>query len=227
MKTMTPWIDAAAVGGRLAALFSILTFFGFTPAQATDHAPRPDLGYEMVEPPQPTSDPSKIEVLEFFWYGCPHCYHLEPDLNAWLKTKPANVEFIRQPAIFNEQWGAHAKAYFTAEVLGVVEKVHTDFYEAIQNKKSKLETEDELAVFFKEHGVAEDEFRKAYKSFAVDTKMRQAATMASRYGISGTPAVVINGKYRTSGSIAKSFPHMIEVMNELIKQESAALKLSK
>ena len=194
---------------------------------ATDHSPRPDLGYEMVEPPQPTADPSKVEVLEFFWYGCPHCYHLEPDLNAWLKKKPDNVEFIRQPAIFNERWGAHAKAFFTAEALGVLDKMHADFYEAIQNQNRKLETEDELAPFFKEHGVAEADFRKAYKSFAVDTKMRQAATMAQRYGITGTPAVVINGKYRTSGSLAKSFPRMIEIMNQLIAQESAALKPAK
>jgi thiol:disulfide interchange protein DsbA len=211
----------------LFACFIYLTINWSGPAQATDHAPRPDLGYEMVEPPQPTADPTKVEVLEFFWYGCPHCYHLEPDLTAWLKKKPATVEFIRQPAIFNERWGAHAKAYFTAEALGIVEKVHSDLYEAIQNQNRKLETEDELAVFFKEHGVAEDEFRKAYKSFAVDTKMRQAATMAQRYGITGTPAVVINGKYRTSGSLAKSFPHMIEIMNELIKQESASLRPAK
>lgn len=211
----------------IAAVLALTGLFVAMAGHATDHTPRPDLGYEMVEPPQPTADPSKVEVLEFFWYGCPHCYHLEPDLNAWLKKKPANVEFIRQPAIFNERWGAHAKAFFTAEALGIVEKVHGDFYEAIQNQKRKLETEDELAAFFKEHGIAESDFRKAYKSFAVDTKMRQAATMAQRYGITGTPAIVINGKYRTSGSLAKSFPRMIEIMNELIAQESAALQPAK
>jgi thiol:disulfide interchange protein DsbA len=221
MKTLFPRTFAPSAFSALLALVAASV------VHATDHTPRPDLGYEMVEPAQPTSDPSKVEVLEFFWYGCPHCYHLEPDLNAWLKKKPANVEFIRQPAIFNERWGAHAKAFFTAEALGIVDKVHTDLYEAIQNQKRKLETEDELAAFFKEHGVAEDDFRKAYKSFAVDTKMRQAATMAQRYGITGTPAVVINGKYRTSGSLAKSFPHMIEVMNELIAQEAAALQPAK
>lgn len=204
----------------VATLFAAMSF---TTVHATDHTPRPDLGYELVDPPQPTGDPAKVEVLEFFWYGCPHCYHLEPDLNAWLKKKPANVEFIRQPAIFDARWGAHAKAYFTAEALGIVDKVHNDFYEAIQNQKRALETESELAAFFKEHGVAEDEFRKAYKSFAVDTKMRQAATMAQRYGITGTPAIVVNGKFRTSGSLAKSFPRMIEIMNDLIAQESGTL----
>ena len=180
--------------------------------------------YEMVRPPQPTADPSKIEVIAFFWYGCPHCYHLEPDLNAWLKKKPANVEFIREPAVFDPQspWAAHAKAFYTAQVLGIIDKVHTDFYEAIQNQKRKLQSEEDLAEFFKEHGVSEDEFRKAYKSFAVDTKMRQAAVLAPRYGIKGTPALVINGKYRTSASMTKSFPRLIEVINALVELESGS-----
>ena len=224
MKRLLPRTFASIA---LSGLLVLVGFTGATVAYGAERASRADLGYELVEPPQPTSDPSKVEVLEFFWYGCPHCYHLEPELNAWLKTKPANVEFIRQPAIFNERWGAHAKAFFTAEALGVLDQMHADFYEAIQNTQRKLETEDELAPFFKEHGIAEADFRKAYKSFAVDTKMRQAAPMAQRYGITGTPAIVINGKYRTSGSVAKSFPRMIAIMNELIAQESAAAKSTK
>lgn len=179
--------------------------------------------YELIDPPQPTADPTKVEVMEFFWYGCPHCYHFEPDLNAWLKKKPANVDFIRQPAIFNERWGAHAKAFFTAELLGVLDKVHKDFYDAIQNQKRSLESEEDLAAFFKEHGVTDEAFRNAYKSFAVDAKMRQAEAMGPRYGITGTPALVINGKYRTSGSLARSFTHMLEVTDELIRKETAAL----
>jgi thiol:disulfide interchange protein DsbA len=179
-------------------------------------------GYELVNPPQPTADPSKIEVMEFFWYGCPHCYHFEPDLNAWLKTKPANVVFIRQPAVFNARWAAHAKAYFTAEALGVVEKMHADFYDAIQNKKQALESEDDLAKFFTAHGVNEADFRRAYKSFAVDAKMRQAQNMGPRYGITGTPALIVNGKYRIGGEKAKTFANMIAIMRKLIDKESAA-----
>lgn len=130
--------------------------------------------YDLVTPPQPTVDPGKVEVMEFFWYGCPHCYHFEPDLNAWLKKKPAYVAFVRQPAIFNELWGTHARAFFTAEALGVLDKVHADFYDAIQNRRQTLASEADLAKFFADHGVPEAEFRKAYKSFAVDTKVRQA-----------------------------------------------------
>ena len=207
------------------ALLSLLLGFSLTagPALAAK-APgelKAGVDYDLVNPPQPTADPAKIEVLEFFWYGCPHCYHFEPDLNAWLKTKPANVDFIRQPAVFNEQWGAHAKAFFTAEALGVLDKMHADFYDAIQNKGEKLSTEAELEPFFKAHGVAEADFHQAYKSFAVDSKMRLADGLAAKYGITGTPALVVNGKYVVSPGKAQSFPRMLEITNLLIKQESA------
>jgi len=180
------------------------------------------LGYETLTPPQPTQNPDKIEVIEFFWYGCPHCYTLEPAMEKWLKTKPANVEFIRQPAVFSDLWGKHAKAYFVAEALGVVDKVHADLFDAIQNKKQKLTSEDQLAKFFVAHGVDETEFRNTYNSFLIDAKLRQAKAMGPRYGITGVPAIIINGKYKTTGPLAKSQENMIEVMNRLIQQESQA-----
>jgi len=180
------------------------------------------LGYETLSPAQPTQNQDKVEVIEFFWYGCPHCYSLEPAMDKWLKTKPANVEFIRQPAVFSSLWGKHAKAYFVAEALGVVDKVHADLFYAIQTKKQKLTSEDQLAKFFVAHGVDETEFRNTYNSFLVDAKLRQAKAMAPRYGITGVPAIIINGKYKTSGPLAKSQDNMIEVMNRLIQQESQA-----
>ena len=178
-------------------------------------------GYETLSSVQPTQDPSKVEVIEFFWYGCPHCYSFEPLLNKWLETKPDNVQFIRQPAIFSSLWGKHAKAYFTAEALGVVEKTHTDFFNAIQNLKKKLQTEDQLAAFFAAHGVDEKEFREVYNSFLVDTKMRQAKQIISQYGITGVPAIIVNGKYKVTARLAGSHEKMITVINTLIAQESA------
>jgi thiol:disulfide interchange protein DsbA len=138
----------------------------------------------------------------------------------WLKNKPANVEFIRQPAVFSDLWGKHAKAFFTAEALGVGEKVHADFFDAIQNKKQKLVTEDELAKFFADHGVKDEDFRAAYNSFLVDAKMRQAETMGARYGITGVPALIVNGKYRVTATTAKSQDNMLNVTNQLIQKES-------
>lgn len=180
------------------------------------------VGYETLSPAQPTHNPDKIEIIEFFWYGCPHCYDFEPILEKWVKALPQNVEFIRQPAVFSELWGKHAKAYFTAEALGVVDKIHNDFFDALQNKKQHLETEDELAKFFVAHGINENEFRTTYNSFLVDTKMRQATTTASRYGITGVPAIIVNGKYKTNGPLAGSHEKMLDVINQLIQKESKA-----
>lgn len=205
------------LGNCLALLLLCPLIAGAAETKPTGSA---DSGYELITPAQPVSDPSKVEVIEFFWYGCPHCYHFEPDLNAWLKKKPANVNFIRQPAVFNEHWAAHAKAFYTADALGVLDKLHADFYDAIQNKKRTLESEDDLADFFAEHGVNKDDFHKAYKSFSVDTRTRQAEALGPRYGITGTPSLVVNGKYRISGSSAKTFTHMLEITDALIKQES-------
>jgi len=178
------------------------------------------LGYETISPAQPTSNPDKVEVIEFFWYGCPHCYSFEPVLEKWVKALPKNVEFIRQPAVFSDLWGKHAKAYYTAEALGVVDKIHADFFDALQEKKLKLETEDQLAKFFAEHGVKDSDFRTTFNSFLVDAKIRQATGMAARYGVTGVPAIIINGKFRTNGTLAGSHEKMIEVMDKLIKQES-------
>lgn len=185
--------------------------------------------YELVVPPQPVADPAKIEVMEFFWYGCPHCLSFEPVLNAWVGKLPKDVQFIRQPAVFNDIWAAHAKAFFTAEALGVADKTHADFFTAIQAehkdpKKVPLLTEDELAPFFVSHGVAEDAFRQAYHSFAVDTRQRQAQAMGPAYGITGTPTLVVNGKYRITGQKAKSQPNMLVIADYLIAKERGAAR---
>jgi len=182
-------------------------------------------GYETLSPAQPTQHADKIEVIEFFWYGCPHCYSFEPMLEKWVKNLPKNVEFIRQPTIFDELWGKHAKAYFTAEALGVVDKIHADFFDAVQDalqqkKKDRLETEEQLLKFFVAHGVDEKQFHDAYNSFLVDAKMRQAPAMAKRYGITGVPTVIINGKFKVDARLAGSQEKMLEVMNRLIQQES-------
>ncbi|MEQ1530276.1 MAG: thiol:disulfide interchange protein DsbA/DsbL [Methylococcales bacterium] len=178
-------------------------------------------GYETLSQALPTQHSDKIEVIEFFWYGCPHCFDFEPLLAKWAKSLPKNVEFIRQPAAFSDLWSKHAKAYYTAEALGVVDKVHADFFDAVQTQKRALETEDQLAAFFAEHGVKDADFRAAYNSFLVDAKLRQAAPNAARYGITGVPAIIVNGKYRVTGQLAGSHEKMIEVINQLIQKESA------
>lgn len=181
-------------------------------------------GFDKIVPPQPVQDTDKVEVIEFFWYGCPHCKSFEPHLSEWSKSLPENVVLIRQPAIFSSRWAPGARAYFVADVLGVTDKVHQDIFNALQVQQRPLKTEEELAEFFVEHGVKREDFHEAYNSFIVATRMKQAENMPVRYGVTGVPAIIINGKYRTNGTLAKSYPGMISVMNTLIEQESPSSK---
>jgi thiol:disulfide interchange protein DsbA len=197
------------------------------PAEATETpAAAEELtgGYETLDTPQPTQNPDKVEVIEFFWYGCPHCYDFEPILESWVKKLPANVDFIRQPAAFSDLWAKHAKAFYVAQALGVLDQVHADLFDALQNKHQKLESEEQLAAFFTAHGVKEADFHEAYNSFLVDTKVRQAAVTPARYGVTGVPVLIVNGKYKVDGKSAGSHEKMIEVVNQLIKKEAAAKK---
>lgn len=176
--------------------------------------------YERIVPAQPTSTVNKVEVLEIFWYGCPHCFRFEPYVERWLKKMPAEAQFVRLPGVFRPSWEVGARAYYTAELLGVFEKVHKPLFNALHLQKRKLNTEDAMRDFFAEQGVDKKEFIKTYKSFAVETRLRRAKTMTSRYGIDGVPAVIVNGKYRLSAKSAGSNAEMLKVINFLVKKES-------
>jgi thiol:disulfide interchange protein DsbA len=176
--------------------------------------------YEVISPAQPTSSKDKIEVVEMFWYGCPHCFRLEPFVERWLKKKPANVKFVRMPGVFRPSWEIHARAYYTAEILGVVDKVHGSMFDAIHEMKQRMSTEPAILALFKKHGVAEKDFKRVFRSFAVETKLRRAKDMGKRYQARGVPALIVNGKYRTSGHAAGSNSKVFKVVNQLIKMES-------
>lgn len=175
--------------------------------------------YVRIQPPQPTADPSRVEVVEVFWYGCPHCHSFQPYVERWLLTKPDNVSFTRLPAVLSERWAIHARAYYTAEALGVLEKVHPLLFDA---KARPRDTEDTLAEFFEKNaGIDRARFLSTFKSFAVDAKVARARDMTRRYGIEGTPAMVINGKYRTGPDMAGSFENLIGVVDFLADREAA------
>lgn len=179
--------------------------------------------YLELTPPRPTADPTKVEVIEFFWYGCPHCFRFDPYLEEWIKGKPVEVVFKRQPVIFGANWAPQARAYFTAEALGVVDKIHKDFFNAMHVDKKPMASEEELTEFFAAHGIDRQDFKNAFRSFAVDMKMRQAEAIATDYGITGVPALVVNGKYAITGQTAKSYAKMIEVLKDLVKRERQRL----
>ncbi len=182
--------------------------------------------YEKINPPQPTEDPERIEVLELFWYGCPHCYTLEPYLKTWLKDKPDYVVFRRMPAVFNARYELHAMAYYTAEALGVLDTIHEPMFDAIHRYRRPLNTSEQIMAFFQEHGVKNEDFRKAWGSFAVRSKVRRATVMGQRYGIGAVPAIIINGKYRTSGSLAGNNKNLVKVINTLAEEEQKAMAAS-
>lgn len=180
--------------------------------------------YLHLKKTQPTSTEDKIEVVELFWYGCPHCNDLEPYIAEWLKNKPGDVEFVRMPAIVGQRWIPLAKAYYTAELLGVLDKTHEALFKAIheQHQIPKVPTDAEIRDFFTAQGIPEEEFRNAYNSFAVSVKVNNAELMTRHYAISGVPTLIINGKYSTSGSLAGSNAGILKVVDYLVEQERAA-----
>jgi len=170
--------------------------------------------------PQATDTGDKIEVLEFFWYGCPHCSTFEPYIKAWKKTKPANVVFTRVPAIFRPDWEVQARAYYALSNMGVIENMHLKIFDELIKKKRRLNTKELMTAFVVKNGVDEKKFLNEYNSFAVDGMVRKAKKKQTAYQIQGVPSVAVNGKYLTSGSMSGSYENMINVINSLIKRES-------
>ncbi len=201
--------------------FALLAMLFIMPlaAQAADSFKEGE-HYERIKPEVATHTDGKIEVVEVFWYGCHHCFSFEPYINKWMKSKPDNVEFRRVPGVFSRTWIPHARAFYTAEVLGVLDTIHTPLFEAIHDDGRRIGDEDSLARFFAEHGVADADFREAYNSFSVDTKTRQALTASKEYGISGVPSVIVNGRYRTSARLAGTYENLLKVIDELVDKES-------
>jgi len=174
--------------------------------------------YKEIAPPQPVTG-TGIEVLEVFWYGCPHCYDFEPTLARWQARQPEDVAFRRLPAVFRPSWYLHAKAYYTAEALGVLDKIHALFFKALHVDKKTLDDEASLADFFAGFGVDKNEFSQVFNSFTVEGKVEQAKQAIQRFGIDGVPAVVVNGKYLTSASMAGSYDAVLTVVDFLVARE--------
>jgi thiol:disulfide interchange protein DsbA len=206
------------------SLLKNLVLLLFVGAVSSAHAADPTEGfeYQLIQPPVPTETGDKIEVVELFWYGCPHCYHFEPVVKQWLRTKPDNVELRQVPAVFNELWALHARAFYTAEALGVLDKVHEPIFVAYHEQNNRLKDEDALAKLFALYGVSEEDFRKTFNSFYIDIKVRRAKALSKDYGIDGVPAMVVNGKYRTSGTLAGGQNQVMDVVDYLIGLESAS-----
>ena len=177
-------------------------------------------------PTQPTvGGADKIEVAEFFWYGCPHCYDLEPFINDWVKDIDPGVRFVRVPATWNALVRLHGQLYYTEEVLvrnGVIKDpagFRDSIFQEYHRRGNRMTTEDAINKLFARFGVSDDEFQRTWNSFEVNQKLRVADDLARRYSISSVPAIVVNGKYRAGAAEAGSYPKLMELVDELTVRE--------
>ena len=179
--------------------------------------------YKTLKPAVPTNvAPGKVEVVEVFWYACGHCYLLEPKLEAWEKKgKPANVELIRMPAVWNEVLKTHARLFYTIEILGRPE-LNNEAFREINVRGNRLDTPEKIEAFFTARGVSKADFQKAFSGFAVESKLARATDLNKRYRITSTPTVVVNGKYVTDAGMAGGEDKLFQVINALAAREKPA-----
>lgn len=183
--------------------------------------------FHRLVPTQPTvGGADKVEVAEVFWYGCAHCNDFEPFINGWAAKKPANTRFVRIPAMWNPLVKLHAQLFYTEEVLAKTGKLadpkvfHAAVFNEYHQRGNRLTSEDAIGELFARFGVSQEDFRNTWGSFEVAQKLRVAEDLGRRYGITGVPAVVVNGKYRSGGAEAGSYPKLLEVIDELVARES-------
>jgi protein dithiol oxidoreductase (disulfide-forming) len=175
--------------------------------------------YVRLSQPLPAATGGKIEVVEFFWYGCPHCNEFEPMLDAWAKKLPPDVQFRRVPVAFREEpFGAHQRIFYALEAMGQLDAMHRKVFYAIHNDRARLDKPADISEFMAKNGLDGAKFLDIYNSFSVQTKARQAKQLSESYKIDGVPALGIHGRYYTSGSLAGSNDKALAVAEFLIQQ---------
>ena len=192
------------------------------PARAQGARPVEGKDYLRLSMPLPPGPAGRIEVVEFFWYGCPHCNAFEPMLDAWARKLPGDVSFRRVPVAFREEpYVAHQRIYFALEEMGLIETMHRKVFAAIHVDHMRLDKPADIAAFMTKNGVDGAKFLEYYNGFSVQTKARQAAQLAQAYKLDGVPAIGIQGRYFTSASMAGSHERALAVTDYLIQQVRA------
>ena len=194
-------------------LLAAVTFAA--PAPAQEVRARQNVEYRLIAP-QPVETGDRIEVVEFFWYGCPHCNNFQPSLEAWIQRKPADVVLRRVPAVFRDSWAPHARIYYTLEQLGEVERLHQKVYFSYHVEELPMSKPDAMERWAAANGIDRERWRKSYTSSEVDAKVENAKRLTGAYSLQGTPSVVVDGRYLTSSSMTSSYPEMILILEELI-----------
>jgi thiol:disulfide interchange protein DsbA len=205
----------------LASSFVAVLLLAFAGAVLAQKA-APGKDYEVIASPQKSADPKKIEIIEFFSYGCIHCADFEPALEAWLKDKPADVTFRPIPLVFHPSWRPLAKLYYALELLGELPRLHAKVFEAVHKQNQQLTTDEAVAKWAASQGIDPAKFQDAYNAFGIDAKIGRGADLARAFGVTGTPTIGVNGKYMTSPSMtaqnssAPVYPRFFQVLDEVI-----------
>ena len=205
----------------LSAALVSASLFGMS-VQAADVPLEAGKTYVELSNPVAVAVPGKVEVVELFWYGCPHCYSFEPVINPWAEKLPSDVNFVRIPAMFGGPWDAHGQMFLTLEAMGVENKVHSAVFNAIQKERKRLTDKNEMADFLATQGVDKAKFLATFNSFAVKGQVQKAKELAKKYEISGVPTMVVNGKYRFDLGTAGGPEQALSVADQLIAKERAA-----
>lgn len=187
--------------------------------------PAAGIDYQQLATTLPGDSPGKVEVIEFFWFGCPHCYAFEPVLEPWIKKMPKDTQFRRIPAIFNDAWAQAARAFYALEAIGEEARLHKPLFDAIHTG-NRLDPANEAALteWLGKQGVDTKKFAAAYRSFAVEGRVKRAAQLTQAYKIDGVPTMAINGKYTVSAVTATSSQQLLKITDHLIEQSRKETK---
>lgn len=177
--------------------------------------------YQELDSPVRTASNDGIEVAEVFWYGCPHCYTFKPLIENWVENSPEYVNYVNIPAALGSSWEPHAKAFYALQTMGELDKVHDALFKALADERRPLNSGEALADFVANHDVDGEEFLKNYNSFGVNAKMQQAQSKIRGARVTGTPTMIVNGKYRITASMAGGHEAVLEVVDYLVEQERA------
>ena len=189
----------------------MMSYQGETFAQVVDSSK-----YKPVREEMTITTGSKVEVAELFWFGCGHCFALEPAIKEWKKNIPANAEFKKVPAIFSARWEFHGQAFYTMQSLGAPEEAYDEFFSTIHIKRAPLNNMGQLVSFLAKFNFTEEQVNSAFNSFDVNNKMRAAKKITRQSGATGVPAIVVDGKYLTSQQLAGGTGELFQVVNQLI-----------
>jgi thiol:disulfide interchange protein DsbA len=188
-------------------------------AQANAQSYEEGRDYVALDVPVRPASEIGVEVAEVFWYGCPHCYTFKPLIESWAETQPDYVNYVKIPAALGASWEPHAKAFYALEAMGELEKVHDALFEALAGERRPLNSGEALADFVAEYGVDGDVFLNNYSSFGVNARMQQAQSKVRGARVTGTPTMLVAGKYRVTASMAGSNEAVLEVVDYLVEQE--------